>query len=122
VEALERQLRTQRVEHQWQREELEGAAAAGGGGRGFGGPGGGNIGGGSGSTGQPDTEEQTAQQKAILESFESLKKLENDGHTREEDNEEHRERLREDRERRCAAYEKLGFGQVGLSNAPSDGQ
>jgi hypothetical protein len=35
---------------------------------------------------------------------------------------EHRERLREDRERRCTAYEKLGFGREGPSNAPSDGQ
>jgi hypothetical protein len=84
----------------------------------------------------PDAEEQAAQQKAILESFESLKKVEDDARAREEDNEErchravdlsieadrrftaeHRQRLREDRERWRAAYDGAG-----LSNAPPDGQ
>ncbi|KAK1667980.1 hypothetical protein QYE76_056139 [Lolium multiflorum] len=67
----------------------------------------------------------------------AFKKVEDDARAREEDNEErwccavnlsieadhrfsaeHRQRLREDRERRRAAYEKLVFGRAGPSNAP----
>jgi hypothetical protein len=68
----------------------------------------------------PDAEEHAAQQKAVPESFESLKKVEDDAHAHEEDNKElavaprrqplhrgschfsteHRKHLREDRERR----------------------
>jgi hypothetical protein len=124
------------------------AAAAGTGGRRFAGLGGGS--GGSGSKNDEsldwsddgsDAEEQAAQKKAILESFESLKKVEDDAHAREEDNEErwrcivdlsieadcrfsakHSERLREDRERQRTVYEKLGFDRAGPFNAQSGGQ
>jgi hypothetical protein len=89
----------------------------------------------------PYVEEQAAQQKAVLESFESLKKVEDNAHAREEDSEErwrravdlsieadrrfsaeHRERLREDREGRRTTYEKLGFSGAGPSNGLPRGQ
>jgi hypothetical protein len=72
------------------------AAAAGGGiGRGIGGLGGGSGGGESGGRRHldwyddgPHPEERAAQQKAIVKSFESLKKLQDDAHAREEGNDQ----------------------------------
>jgi hypothetical protein len=83
----------------------------------------------------PDAEEHAAQQKASLESFESLKKVEDDTRARERwrravdlsikadrrFSAEQRQCLREDRERRRAAYEKWRYDGAGSSNASPSG-